>query len=111
MSQSEGPATLAPGPAPVVAGGARAERAVMAVAMVSLAFLVVLPLAFLGWGSLSEEGRPTLEHFREALSNRLYVTALRNSLVLGTWTALLSLSLIHISEPTRLLSISYAVFC
>ena len=93
MSQSEGPATLAPGPAPVVAGGARAERAVMAVAMVSLALLVVLPLAFLGWGSVSEEGRPTLEHFREALSNRLYVTALRNSLVLGTWTALLSIAI------------------
>src|SRR4029453_10934518 len=93
MSQSAGPATLAPGQAPVVAGGARAERAVMAAAMVWLAGLVVLPLAFLVWGSLSEEGRPTLEHFGEALSNRLYVTALRNSLVLGAWTAVLSIAI------------------
>jgi ABC-type spermidine/putrescine transport system permease subunit I len=47
---------------------------------------VVLPLAFLVWGNLSGDGMLTLEHFREALSNRLYVTALRNSLVLGAWT-------------------------
>ena len=29
----------------------------------------------------------------------------------GRWFALFGLSLIHISEPTRLLSNSYAVFC
>src|SRR5674536_292251 len=29
----------------------------------------------------------------------------------STWAVPLNLSLIHISEPTRLLSISYAVFC
>ena len=31
--------------------------------------------------------------------------------LLSTFHVLLNLSLIHISEPTRLLSISYAVFC
>ena len=41
-----------------------------------------------------ERRRPlTLEHFREALSNRLYVIALRNSLVLGAWTAVLSVAI------------------
>ena len=65
----------------------------MAVAALALAVLVVLPLAFLVWGSVSDDGRPTLEHFREALSNRLYVTALRNSLVLGAWTAVLSIAI------------------
>src|SRR5262245_50671235 len=63
----------------------------MVAAALALIVLVVLPLGFLGWGSLSGEGRLTLEHFAEALSNRLYVTALRNSLVLGAWTALLSI--------------------
>jgi iron(III) transport system permease protein len=69
----------------------RAERVVMVAAALALVVLVVLPLGFLAWGSLSGEGHLTLEHFAEALSNRLYVTALRNSLVLGAWTALLSI--------------------
>src|SRR5262245_44320662 len=63
----------------------------MVAAALALIVLVVLPLGFLAWGSLSGEGRFTLEHFAEALSNRLYVTALRNSLVLGAWTAVLSI--------------------
>jgi len=65
----------------------------MAAAALALVVLVVLPLGFLAWGSLSGEGRLTLEHFHEALSNRLYVTALRNSLVLGAWTAVLSIAI------------------
>jgi iron(III) transport system permease protein len=68
----------------------RIEHAVMAGAGGALVLLVVLPLAFLLWGSVSAEGRPTLEHFREALSSRLYVHALKNSLILGTWTGVLS---------------------
>ena len=55
--------------------------------------LVVLPVAFLAWGSATEDGRLTLAHFREALSSRLYVQALRNSLVLGLWTAALSVAI------------------
>jgi len=58
----------------------------------ALAVLVVLPLAFLLWGSITADGRPTLAHFREALGSRLYVQALRNSLVLGLWTAALSVA-------------------
>ena len=62
----------------------RAEHAVMA---------VVLPLTFLVWGSLTADGRLTLGHFREALGSRLYVQALQNSLVLGLWTAALSVAI------------------
>src|SRR5678815_2778691 len=39
------------------------------------------------------------------------LAALSLALGIGANTAIYSLSLIHISEPTRLLSISYAVFC
>ena len=56
----------------------------------ALVLLVVLPLASLVWGSLSEGGYLTLAHFREAFGSRLYTQALINSLVLGTWTAVLS---------------------
>lgn len=68
----------------------RAEHLVMAGAVAALAVLVILPLASLVWGSVSEDGALTLAHFREALANRLYLTALINSLVLGAWTAALS---------------------
>jgi len=71
----------------------RVEHVVLAVAASALAFLVVLPLASLLWGSVSTDGRPTLDHFREALGSRLYVQALRNSLVLGAWTAALSVAI------------------
>lgn len=35
----------------------------------------------------------TLAHFRDALSSRLYLAPLRNSLVLGLWTAVLSVTI------------------
>ena len=59
----------------------------------ALLVLVVLPLTFLVWGSVTADGRLTLAHFREALSSRLYVQALRNSLVLGLWTSVLSVAI------------------
>jgi iron(III) transport system permease protein len=71
----------------------RAEHVVMAGSVLALAVLVVLPLAFLGWGSVTADGRLTLENFRDALSNRLYVQALRNSLILGLATAALSVAI------------------
>src|SRR5688572_255086 len=70
----------------------RGEHVVMAVAVLALGVLIVLPLTFLVWGSLTADGRPTLAHFSEALGSRLYVQALRNSLVLGLWTAVLSVA-------------------
>ena len=45
------------------------------------------------WSSVTDEGRITLDNFRAALSQRLYVVELRNSLILGTWTAVLSVAI------------------
>jgi len=70
----------------------RAEHVVMASAALALVVLVALPLAFLVAGSVTAEGTVTLAHFRDALSSRLYVQALRNSLILGAATAALSVA-------------------
>jgi hypothetical protein len=67
----------------------RAEHAMTVVAGVALTVLVILPVAALLPGSVAGDGGLTLGHFREALSGRLYVQALRNSLVLGAWMAVL----------------------
>jgi iron(III) transport system permease protein len=84
--------TAAP-PASAARRTVRAEKVVLGAAGAALLVLVVLPLASLVWGSVSEDGRPTLAHFQAALSSRLYVQALRNSLVLGAWTAVLSVAI------------------
>ena len=70
----------------------RAEHVVLAGSVLALVVLVVLPLAFLLWGAVTAEGRLTGEHFRDAVSSRLYTQALRNSLVLGLSTAILSVA-------------------
>lgn len=69
------------------------ERMVMGGAILALFLLVVFPLCFLLIGSVWSEGRFTLEFFQEALSGRLYLQALLNSLTLGAWTGLFSLLL------------------
>ena len=66
----------------------RLQHFVMAVAVVALFVLVVLPLASLLLGSLRGETGLSLGHFAEVLGGRLYVTALKNSLMLGAWTSL-----------------------
>jgi iron(III) transport system permease protein len=58
---------------------------------VALIVLVVLPLLFLLVSSVRGEEGLSLEHFTEALSGRLYLQALINSLVLGAWTGLFSI--------------------
>ena len=63
----------------------------MGAAVVALIVLVVLPLLFLLIGSVRGPEGLSLDHFSEVLSGRLYVNALRNSLILGAWTALFSL--------------------
>ena len=69
----------------------RFEHVVMGGAILSLIVLVVLPLLFLLVGSLKGEQGLSLDHFSEVLSGRLYVNALKNSLILGAWTGLFSL--------------------
>jgi iron(III) transport system permease protein len=69
----------------------RLETSVMVAAVAGLIVLVVLPLLFLLAGSFRGEQGLSLEHFAEALSGRLYLQALGNSLVLGAWTGLFSI--------------------
>jgi len=69
-----------------------AEHVVMAGAALALVVLVALPLAFLVGGSLTGDDGLTLAHFRDAVTSRLHVQALRNSLVLGAATAVLSVT-------------------
>src|SRR5262245_66602345 len=71
----------------------RAEHVVMAGAALALVVLVALPLAFLVGGSLTGDDGLTLAHFRDAVSSRLYVQALRNSLILGAATSALSVAI------------------
>jgi iron(III) transport system permease protein len=63
----------------------------MAAAILALIVLVVLPLLFLLIGSFKGEQGISFEHFSEVLSGRLYVNALKNSLILGAWTGLFSM--------------------
>src|SRR5258706_9738305 len=67
------------------------ERVILWGAVVCLVVLVVLPIASLLVSSFWGASGPTLEHFSEAVSGRLYFRALQNSLVLGAWTGLFSL--------------------
>jgi iron(III) transport system permease protein len=69
----------------------RLEHFVMGGAILSLIILVVLPLGSLLLGSVRGEHGLSLEHFSEVMSGRLYVQALKNSLILGAWTGLFSL--------------------
>jgi iron(III) transport system permease protein len=60
-------------------------------AILALVVLVVLPLLALLIGSVRGEQGMSLDHFAEILSGRLYINALKNSLILGAWTGLFSL--------------------
>jgi iron(III) transport system permease protein len=59
-------------------------------AILAVVVLIVLPVASLLIGSVWTADGPTLGEFERALSGRLYVQALLNSLMLGGWTALFS---------------------
>src|SRR3712207_6728409 len=63
----------------------RLEQFVMGAAIVALGILVVFPLLSLFVSSIWGEEGPTLGNFTEALSSRLYLTPLYNSLILGSW--------------------------
>src|SRR5215218_2236175 len=71
----------------------RLEHFVMGGAVVCLIVLVVLPLLSLLLGSIRGEQGISLDNFAEVVSGRLYVNALKNSLILGAWTGLFSLVL------------------
>ena len=69
----------------------RLEHFVMGGAILCLIILVVLPLCSLLLGSVRGENGLSLDNFAEVASGRLYINALRNSLILGAWTGLFSL--------------------
>ena len=66
----------------------RLEHFVFAFAILSLIVLVVLPLCSLLLGSVRGEQGLSFDNFAEVVSGRLYVSALKNSLILGAWTDL-----------------------
>ena len=68
----------------------RLEHLVMAAAVLCLIVLVVLPICFLFVGSLWSSDGVTFDFFRTAFGGRLYLQALVNSLILGSFTALFS---------------------
>ncbi len=68
----------------------RLEHLVTGGAIAALVVLIVLPLMSLLWGSIAGEGGLTLGYFVRAVSSRLYLQALLNSLELGAWVGLLS---------------------
>lgn len=68
----------------------RADRIAMALALLAILILVVFPIFSLLLGSMRADGGISIENFREALSGRLYVQAILNSLILGLWTAIFS---------------------
>jgi iron(III) transport system permease protein len=69
----------------------RLEHFVMGGAILCLIVLVVLPLVSLLFGSLRGETGVGLGNFGEVVTGRLYVSALKNSLILGAWTGLFSM--------------------
>jgi iron(III) transport system permease protein len=69
----------------------RLEHFVMGGAVLCLIVLVVLPVLSLLLGSIRGEQGLSLDNFSEVISGRLYVSALKNSLVLGAWTGIFSL--------------------
>ena len=85
-------ATLRPGLVrPPLRDRLKLEHVVMGGAVIALIVLVVLPLLSLLFGSVKGEQGLSFDHFSEVLSGRLYLTALKNSLILGAWTGLFSL--------------------
>ena len=71
----------------------RLEHLVTGGTVVALVVLIVLPLMSLLWGSIAGDGGLTVGYFERAISSRLYLQALVNSLVLGGWVGLLSVAI------------------
>jgi iron(III) transport system permease protein len=69
----------------------RTDRIAMGAAALAVVILVVLPVCSLLIASIRSDDGFTSEHFRDALSGRLYLQAIANSLILGAWTGLFSI--------------------
>ena len=82
----------------------RLEAFVMGGAIVALVILVVLPLLSLLVGSVKGEQGMSLDHFSEVLSGRLYLNALKNSLILALIT-------INVGRTSATVSVCLAIRC
>ncbi len=69
----------------------RLDRWVMTTALLCLVVLIVMPVGSLLISSFWGKDGLTLAYFEEALSSRLYMKPLMNSLILGSWTGLMSI--------------------
>jgi iron(III) transport system permease protein len=67
------------------------ETWLCAAAIAAVVILIVLPLAFLLWGSVASASGVTIGYFTRVLYTRIYFQALANSLVLGAWVGLFSI--------------------
>ncbi|MGH7393070.1 MAG: ABC transporter permease [Candidatus Rokuibacteriota bacterium] len=67
--------------------------AVWVLAAVALVVMMVLPLAWLGWLSVSSERGPTLSHYASVFADVQLQKALWNTVVLAFWVGLVSLAL------------------
>ncbi len=63
----------------------------MGATALALLVLVVLPLGFLVWGSVTADGDLSLENFARVFTSSLYYRALLNSLILGLATGALAI--------------------
>jgi len=63
------------------------------IAALALALLILLPLGWLTYVSVSGEGGPTLAHYRKAFTDPHFQKALWNTLVLAFWVGLASLAI------------------
>src|SRR5678815_3036270 len=86
-------------------------RAAALVGAFSLVATSISQAAFVGLASPTPEVPGALLGGLTATGGGTIVASQSSPFVTAFNTGILNLSLIHISEPTRLLSISYAVFC
>ena len=84
--------TLIAPPAPRLARP-RGQSLAMLSALAALGLLIVCPVAALLVSGVWDDGAPTLDFFVRALSGRLYLEAIGNSLRLGAYTAITSVIL------------------
>jgi iron(III) transport system permease protein len=68
----------------------RLETIVIGAAVIALALLIVFPVASLLIGAVWSKDGFTLSYFQRALTGRLYLQPLMNSLILGAWTSFFS---------------------
>jgi iron(III) transport system permease protein len=84
---------LAPSPARLTATPLDRSLPVWVLAAAALVVLMVLPLSWLGWVSVSSEAGPTLAHYWAVFSDPHLQKALWNTVVMAVWVGAVSLAI------------------